>query len=783
MGASERGMTGRRCWFEGAQSCAGRVERVWAPTDPPPSFSPQVELPAALTGASRSDDPAVARLYERLADLSHKLMTGDLGIPPEGERSPSPPPTYDRSGVRLNTREVRTRDKISEQRQEVMEELVRADPAYRPPPDFRPSKKKVKLYIPQRQFPSFNFIGMIIGPRGATQRKLQAETGCRVVIRGKGSVKEGAARDPRHEDEADDLHVLIEGDTKAAVDAAVAVVKPMLDPHADQFHEQKDRQLRELAIINGTLKAEDACFLCGDTGHRQFECPSRAADAFQLSTAVQSKVDAQYARDVARMGGGGEGVAPDDEYRSFLAELGGGDGGGPERARPPPRSGPGGGPGGAGRDAPNECRLFIGNVGHGSTEQSVRAALEPHGDVVSLELALDAGGAPKGFAFAVMATPEGAAAACRQANGALVDGRQLRVQPRGGGAPPPGVPPGGFPLPPPQGFGGGGPGGPSPTDLRTVHVHGIGPGVTEAALEAALSEHGAVDRATVVVDPATGHPLGFASVVFADPASATRALEADGAPLAPGGPRVGVRRPPPPGGPRGPPGGWGWRPPPPAWRPPPQQQGWGPPPPQAWGPPPPGAYGAPWGAAPPPPGDPPPPLDVPPPPPPDDEPPPPPPDEPGAGGGAPPPPPPDGGAHGGGAGWGPPPPQAGWGAPQPHPGWGAPPPQQGWGAPPYRHHGAPPPYGAVPPPGPGYGAVPPSGPAYGAVPPPALHAYNAVPPPPPAGPPPPAPPPPPPPAASGPRLEPRGAAPAPGAAPAGGSVVSEYERFLSELGS
>ena len=321
------------------------------------------------------------------------------------------------------------------------------------------------------------------------------------------------------------------GDTREAVELAAKKVAPMLDPENDWFHDTKDKQLRELAIINGTLKEGegDACFLCGGSGHRQFECPSRgvagsgaAGDAFKLPTAIQASVEAQYARDVARMqggggGGGAGGGGNDDEYKNFLEELGGGGGsggGGGGEAGLPPRpnfgvppssrlnssrrnmlrdpygsvpgsGGGGGGPPSAADDAPNECKLFLGNLAPSVDDETLRRALEaalrgpdPGADSVVVEVRVvpDDGrslgdlpaGAPaprnRGFAFAVMASPEAAADACRRAHGALVEGRPLRVQPRGGGPPPPGVPSGGFPLPgvfdnAPGGGAGGGPGG------------------------------------------------------------------------------------------------------------------------------------------------------------------------------------------------------------------------------------------------------------------------------------------------------------------------------------
>lgn len=52
-------------------------------------------------------DPQLQRLHERLNECNRKIMAGELDIPPEHERSPSPEPIYDSNGIRLNTREIR----------------------------------------------------------------------------------------------------------------------------------------------------------------------------------------------------------------------------------------------------------------------------------------------------------------------------------------------------------------------------------------------------------------------------------------------------------------------------------------------------------------------------------------------------------------------------------------------------------------------------------------------------------------------------------------------------
>lgn len=75
---------------------------------------------------------------------------------------------------------------------------------------------------PQKEYPTFNFIGLIIGPRGNTQKRMERETNTKIAIRGKGSVKEGRSRrDPSGRPEPgedDELHVLITGETDEDVD-------------------------------------------------------------------------------------------------------------------------------------------------------------------------------------------------------------------------------------------------------------------------------------------------------------------------------------------------------------------------------------------------------------------------------------------------------------------------------------------------------------------------------------------------------------------------------------
>eukprot|EP00240_Pyramimonas_obovata_P001116 CAMPEP_0118957364 /NCGR_PEP_ID=MMETSP1169-20130426/62064_1 /TAXON_ID=36882 /ORGANISM="Pyramimonas obovata, Strain CCMP722" /LENGTH=498 /DNA_ID=CAMNT_0006905439 /DNA_START=36 /DNA_END=1529 /DNA_ORIENTATION=- len=282
----------------------------------------QVQLPSTLlaaTGAPVDADPEIQELHKRLAEVNQKLLSGQLVDPtiPEWERSPSPEPTYDRMGNRTNTREVRTREKLQDQRHEIIEELIKKSPTYRPPSDYRPQKKKRKLYIPVKDYPGYNFFGLIIGPRGNTQKRMQKETNTKISIRGKGSVKEGSARDPgRDYGEDDDLHVLIEGDTNEDVDAAVEMVKELLVPVDEEKNEHKRAQLRELASINGTLRDEEYW-----EKERLRKEEEEAGEVYKLPENIQNRVNEQYKRDVARFAPEQAGKL-ENEYENFLAELG-----------------------------------------------------------------------------------------------------------------------------------------------------------------------------------------------------------------------------------------------------------------------------------------------------------------------------------------------------------------------------------------------------------------------------------------------------------------------------
>ncbi|XP_029962574.1 KH domain-containing, RNA-binding, signal transduction-associated protein 2 [Salarias fasciatus] len=128
------------------------------------------------------------------------------------------------------------------------------------------SNKNIKLservLIPVQQYPKFNFVGKLLGPRGNSMKRLQEETGVKMSILGKGSMRDkGKEEELRNSGEAkyahlnNDLHVLIEvfappGEAYSRMSHALEEIKKFLVP--DYNDEIRQEQLRELSLLNGS---------------------------------------------------------------------------------------------------------------------------------------------------------------------------------------------------------------------------------------------------------------------------------------------------------------------------------------------------------------------------------------------------------------------------------------------------------------------------------------------------------------------------------------------------
>jgi len=131
-----------------------------------------------------------------------------------------------------------------------------------------PSGKTVtlskKVFVPAKDYPDYNFVGRILGPRGLTAKQLEQETGCKIMVRGKGSMRDKKKEEqnrgrPNWEHLNEELHVLItvedsENRAEIKLQRAIAEIEKLLIPAIEGEDDLKKKQLMELAIINGTYR-------------------------------------------------------------------------------------------------------------------------------------------------------------------------------------------------------------------------------------------------------------------------------------------------------------------------------------------------------------------------------------------------------------------------------------------------------------------------------------------------------------------------------------------------
>ncbi|CAN0876878.1 KH domain-containing protein At2g38610 [Linum grandiflorum] len=138
-------------------------------------------------------------------------------------------------------------------------------------------KKILRLDIPIDSYPNFNFVGRLLGPRGNSLKRVEATTGCRVFIRGKGSIKDtektaspfysGHIQEdtlrgrPGYEHLSEPLHILIEAELPVNIvdmrlRQAKEIIEEVLRPVDEAQDLYKRQQLRELALLNSSYREE-----------------------------------------------------------------------------------------------------------------------------------------------------------------------------------------------------------------------------------------------------------------------------------------------------------------------------------------------------------------------------------------------------------------------------------------------------------------------------------------------------------------------------------------------
>lgn len=269
-------------------------------------------LDTIIVGSLTSEQVNAYQTYfriEEIADVlrvSHQQQIDLLSLLPSGDiknshlkRDPSPPPKYDSYGNRVNTREIRTRENLEKEMNYLVEFASGSIKHYNPPYDYqKPIKTLEKIFIPVKDYPDINFVGFILGPRATTLKKIEADSGATLAIRGKGSVKDGRVHQSDDTQE-EDLHVVITADNLQKLAKGIQLTNEIIEKLVSSpigQNELKREQLKQLAIYNGTLRETTpfdpnkytkkgpsfditriVCKVCGNVGHLARDCKYKNA--------------------------------------------------------------------------------------------------------------------------------------------------------------------------------------------------------------------------------------------------------------------------------------------------------------------------------------------------------------------------------------------------------------------------------------------------------------------------------------------------------------------------
>uniref|UniRef100_A0A914HAG1 K Homology domain-containing protein n=1 Tax=Globodera rostochiensis TaxID=31243 RepID=A0A914HAG1_GLORO len=162
------------------------------------------------------------------------------------------------------------------------------EPLQLPEPVGEVAVRQEKVFVPIKQHPEYNFVGRILGPRGMTAKQLETETGCKIMVRGKGSMRDKKKEEtnrgkPNWDHLSEDLHVIIQCEdtpnrAELKIARAVDEVNKLLVPAPEGSDDLKKKQLMELAIINGTFRNSN-----GGTSAGPANCASPSSTAAALA--------------------------------------------------------------------------------------------------------------------------------------------------------------------------------------------------------------------------------------------------------------------------------------------------------------------------------------------------------------------------------------------------------------------------------------------------------------------------------------------------------------------
>lgn len=128
----------------------------------------------------------------------------------------------------------------------------------------KPIKVAVRVVVPVRDHPKFNFVGKLLGPKGNSLKRLQEDTMCKMAVLGRGSMKDRhkeeelrASGDPKFQHLSEELHVEISAfatpaEAHARIAYALAEVRRFLVP--DYNDDIRQEQMWEMQVLQSSQR-------------------------------------------------------------------------------------------------------------------------------------------------------------------------------------------------------------------------------------------------------------------------------------------------------------------------------------------------------------------------------------------------------------------------------------------------------------------------------------------------------------------------------------------------
>ena len=214
---------------------------------------------------------------KKLAEIEKKISTGnyiDDEIDNDKDlRPPSPEPIYDpKTGQRINTREMRNKEKFIKQKNLLITELIQLDDQYIPPKGYKPPKVTHKIYIINNE--KFLFTKYILGNKGENLKRLQNLSKCKISIKGEGAGwyntnPSSNINNINQNKPKESLHFLIEADNEENLQKGIELILPYLNEKSNEYKSAKSALITQINVNN----REWCCEICGEKGHKNWACP------------------------------------------------------------------------------------------------------------------------------------------------------------------------------------------------------------------------------------------------------------------------------------------------------------------------------------------------------------------------------------------------------------------------------------------------------------------------------------------------------------------------------